>query len=103
MIDLDELEEQLEGHKLYCWFGVALITRRINYAEWRIITTKFRLFSYVLPGDRSCSANLVDVVYYIYKCNDLSFLVAAGMLLRNIESHYTEQQQLAILDIIQTL
>lgn len=101
MIDLDELLELPSTTELYCRFGVALIIRKINYAEWRKLVTGFHLFVYINPSARTINPDLIDWVYIKYKCADLSFLVAAGMLLRNLETHYTEVEQLRMIEILQ--
>ena len=96
MIDLDELENINE---LYCRLGVSLCTRKIDYLSWSPLVKFLGLHAYIYPSARICNTVLLDKIYTQLKDKrqDLMWLT---MLSSFIETHYSEAEQLRILDII---
>ena len=101
MISLDDLEESNESFELYCRIGVLLLTGRLSYLDWVSTVKGLGIHNYVLPADRALVEVLLDVIYSRHKKSS-AMLMWHALLMGHIECHFTETQQIRMLNLLMT-
>lgn len=96
IIDLDaspeaQLEDQAREN-LYVIFGLYYFLGRIDYSTWQKSVRFYAYHTYILPDERTLSDLLCDMIWKKH-CRNAAAIYLFLTAIRNIEAHYTEQQQ----------
>jgi hypothetical protein len=97
MIDLDE--EWTPKKQLWCSLGAILATTSVNFTSWRRIAEWLEVYTYIWPDKRVLVPQVVDAIYR-RTSKDAHSVYLMAIKLRDIESLYTEREQLVIAEII---
>jgi len=90
MIDLDAV--WTEEDEFYVRLAIPLLFGMVNYTDWKMLTEGLGVFKYIFPDRRELLDALVAKVMMLNKTQ----LIRGVTLLKDIEAHYTEQQQIRI-------
>lgn len=99
MIDLDAV--WTDKDELYCQFGAALCLFIISYDQWKSISEWTGCFKYIYPDRRVVASDLPDILYNKTKIRGAEVFRELWMVVRHIEAHYTEQDQIRIAAILE--
>lgn len=97
MIDLDTIWSNTD--ELYCRFGVALLLGQIPYSEWKAFCYAYCHYRYVFPDNRFLNNTLLDAVY-AKTSKTPAEMMRFVLLVGQIESHFTEEEQARMLSIL---
>lgn len=114
MIDLDSLiqtgETETEGsfeellsdygkeNSLYINLALALCDSRISYIDFMRVSRWLGCYHYVLPSQRTCIAELSDLLYARNRYN----LFGLALLVSHLAANLTEEMQMILLEKLQT-
>ena len=106
MIDLDALEleqnkEWTSEDELYCYFGAALCLNKLTYAKFRDLRGYWLVDRYIYPEARTLHIPLIELLVQMQAVTtNISWLFSLYLNISHVHAHYTEAEQIRMLDII---
>jgi hypothetical protein len=95
MIDLDAV--WTEEDELYCRLALPLLLGYLDYAAWKALAEWMGVFEYIFPDRRDLADETVAAVMVANKSN----LLRGVTFCKDLEAHYTEQQQIRIVALLE--